>query len=164
MSYLISTIFGLPGAGKSTYCQERAYKGIGSGEGCWRPEPTDDIAQLQKHLHPSTVQSVLIDRFKILDSGINPAAWRDSDVFTSMLTFSSTTLENCDYRVWVPRVSDKLVWLKISPELQRQRIIARGRPDFWRAELEYCDPYWHYHAQKVYDLHPAQYKTTIIVN
>jgi hypothetical protein len=47
---------------------------------------------------------------------------------------------------------------KISPELQRERILARGRE---LGELSYCDQYWHDRAQKVFDQHPAQEKEII---
>jgi hypothetical protein len=162
VTYNITTVFGLPGAGKGHYCRERSPKGIGQGEGHWRPEPTEDI----KNLRTDFLQEIIVSRFTYLDTCPTPAQYRDSDIWTSYLLFGSmdlsevTDLTDVPLNIWVPYISDRLVWIKTPPEVQAERIAWRAREN-WEDELRFCSLEWHEKAQRVYDLHPAKIKTIV---
>jgi hypothetical protein len=161
--YKITTVMGIPGAGKSTYCRERAYKGIGLGEGHWRPEPTEDIDYLLSKFQPSMVQEILACRFRAMDTQVLPSQFRDSDVFTSRFIFSwPELLSALDYG---PLVSDELVWIQPTQKVLQDRILQRARPGEHIQEAKYFTnfDYWMSQAQKAYDLHPAKVKRVISV-
>jgi hypothetical protein len=159
--YRITTVMGLPGAGKSTYCRERAPKGIGQGEGCWRPEPTEDIEWLKAKMDYGSAQYIIAGRLAAQDSVVNPAQYRDSDTWTNHYIFGTTSY--IEAKVYFPEVSDNLVWLKISPELQRERIIHRARPS-WEKELLFTSEFWHETVTFAYENHPAKNKEIINVS
>jgi hypothetical protein len=159
----IITIFGLPGAGKGTYCKERAYKGIGYGEGCWRPEPTDDIQSLS--INTPALNDTIINRFIHHDSVLQPSQYRDSDIFTSYLLFGNTPTGNplaCPPKLFIPLISDTLIWLDLDPSSLLERIVERQRPGMWRKETQYATKYWRQRAEWVVNIHPA--KTKIKIN
>lgn len=67
MANQITTVYGLPGVGKSTYCKTLAYKGVGNGLGTWRPEPTTDILKLYENYTDAQVQEIIQRRFLLAD-------------------------------------------------------------------------------------------------
>lgn len=149
----------LPGVGKSTYCRERAYRGIGNGEGHWAPEPTDDLPELMSRgLSSETIQAVIHNRFIARDSGTQPAQWRDSDVWTSHLLFGPPCSAHAPAELWTPVVSDLLILLLTDPEVQAERIRSRARPDLWESELKFCEPHWQERLDWAYERHPAKTK------
>jgi hypothetical protein len=148
-----TTILGIPGTGKSSYCKiKSAEEGV-----TWRPEPTDDVDQLGQLVADSydEVNRIILDRFLTIDC-VTHHAYRDSDYWTAKFIFGGESSLN----PFLAPVSEKLIWVRVSPERQIENIVKRGR-SFWRQELQYTQSFWHDRALEAFQKHPAAQKVII---
>lgn len=156
---MITTVLGLPASGKSTNCNKLVNRWKTAGfTATWRPEPTDDVPNFVKAgCSPDQISCIILARFLRIDR--EPAnvdyLWRDSDYYTSLLLFGG---EPQPERASQIIRSNALVYLKISPELQRERILKRNR-SIANFELQYCSQEWHDKVQRAFEMYPCCNKT-----
>jgi hypothetical protein len=148
----VITAIGLPGSGTSTYCKALAH----ANHTWYRPEPTDDIAQLRLQLPETATNNIILDRFNAIDA-VGHASYRDSDYWTAKYTFGGTSTING----FIAPVSDELHFIYCSRAQQRKNILKRDRP-FAQEELRFTSFYWHKQILKAFELHPAPIKRCFI--
>jgi hypothetical protein len=148
----IITVIGLPGSGKSSYCKTQAQ----ASHTWYRPEPTDDIAQLRLHLSKAAVSDIILDRFNAIDA-VSRTSYRDSDYWTAYYTFGGISQTSG----FIAPVSDELHFIYCSRTQQRKNILKRNRP-FAQEELQYNRYYWHKKILEAFYKHPAPVKRCFI--
>lgn len=158
----ITTVLGLPGSGKSFYCKQEADKlEILGYKATWRPEPTDDVPNfIRAGMSSEQISRMVLTRFTMCDREPSFAdfIWRDSDYYTSLLIFGGEPIPSAKYII----KSTHLVYLRIGPELQKQRILKRNRP-IAQQELMYCSEEWHTKAEEAFKKYPCAKKQIIEV-
>jgi deoxyadenosine/deoxycytidine kinase len=147
----IITVLGLPGAGKTTYL-----KNLPKNSSV-RYEPTDDLEILLKEFSPYQINNIFLKRFIDIDLTVPDVGthYLDSDYYTSLMLFGGEPGSSP-----LPAPASKLIYLKISPEIQRGRILNRNR-SFAQEELRYCEQFWHKKVEMVFDAYPCFNKTVV---
>lgn len=148
----IITVIGLPGAGKSSYCKAKAEK----SHTWYRPEPTDDLANLRSRLCESEVNNLILDRFNLIDS-TDKSRYRDSDYWTCRYIFGGMSILSG----YVAPVSDELHLIYVTKAQQIANIKKRNRP-FAEQESRYCAYHWHKRLFEAFRKHPAKVKRCFV--
>ncbi len=149
----IITVIGLPGSGKTTFVNSK----LDSVTSC-RVEPTQDISDLANKMTSFEISSLILDRMLIQDCAfqMKETHYRDSDYYTSLYTFGGYT----ELSEHLALQSTDLIYLKISPALQKQRILKRNRT-IAQYELMYCEEGWHRQIERAFERHPAKNKSIL---
>jgi deoxyadenosine/deoxycytidine kinase len=149
----IITVMGLPGSGKTTFVNSKL-----NNVTSFRFEPTQDISDLANKITSFEISCLILDRMLIQDCAfqMKETHYRDSDYYSSLYTFGGYT----ELSEYLALQSTDLIYLKISPALQKQRILKRNRA-ISQYELMYCEKGWHRQIERAFEKHPAKNKSIL---